>query len=169
MSPLLGPALHILTEPDHLVACLAIGLLAGQRPSRAQLRAVLIGFIGAFFVALCVAALAGAGSAFESLDAFASAATLIATGLVVAVPRISFFPLALAVTLATGVIHGFANGLAASALLAVAGAGCSAALIAFAGAVLAALLRAPWGMIAVRVLGSWTAAMGLILFGIALR
>jgi urease accessory protein len=169
VSPLLGPALHILTEPDHLVACLAIGLLAGQRPSRAQLRAIPIGFIGAFFVAFCVATLTGVGSAFESIDAFASAATLIVTGLLVAIPRISLFPLALVVTLATGVIHGFANGLAASALLAVAGAGGAAALLALLGMALAALLRAPWGVIAVRVLGSWAAAMGLILFGIALR
>jgi urease accessory protein len=169
VSPLLGPALHILTEPDHLVACLAIGLLAGQRASRTQLLAMLGGFIAAFLVAFCVAAVASVGSAFESIDAFASAATLIVTGLLVAVPRVSFFPLALAVTLATGTIHGFANGLAASATLAVAGAGGAAALIALAGTLLAVSLREPWGLIAVRVLGSWTAAMGLILFGIALR
>lgn len=169
MPPLLAPALHILTEPDHLVACAAIGLLAGQRASPRQRAALLGSFVAAFVVAFCVPALAGIGAAFESIDAFASAATLIAAGLLVAVPRVAFLPVAMAVTVATGAVHGFANGLAAASLLAVAGAGGAAALIASLGALLAAILRAPWGLIAVRVLGSWAAAMGLILFGIALR
>ena len=166
---MLAPALHILTEPDHLVACFAIGLLAGQRAARRETLSLLAAFVGAFLVAFCVAAVGQFGDAFESLDAFAAAATLIATGLLVAVPRLSPAPLAMAVALATGVVHGFANGLAAATLLAVAGAVPAAALIAIAGYGLTALLKAPWGLIAVRVLGSWTAAMGLILVGIALR
>ena len=165
---MLGPALHILTEPDHLVACFAIGLLAGQRAARRELLSLLAAFIGAFLISFCSAVLVG-GAAFESFDAFAAAATLIAVGLLVAIPRISLPPLAMAVVVATGAVHGFANGLAASTLLAAAGALPAAATIALLGAGLAALLRAPWGLIAVRVLGSWAAALGLILLGIALR
>jgi urease accessory protein len=163
----LEPALHILTEPDHLVACFAIGLLAGQR-SRQESLSLLAGFVGAFLVAFCAAVLVG-GAAFESVDAFAAAATLVAAGLLVAIPRISLPALAMAVAVATGAVHGFANGSAAPTLLAVAGAVPAAAAIALTGAGLAASLRAPWGLIAVRVLGSWAAALGLILFGIALR
>lgn len=166
---MLAPALHILTEPDHLVACFAIGLLAGQRASRPEALSLLAGLVGAFLVAFCVAAVGQFGDAVESLDAFAAAGTLIAAGLLVAIPRLSLGPLAMAVALATGVVHGFANGLAADTLLAVVGAVPAAASIALLGAGLATLLRAPWGLIAVRVLGSWTAAMGLILLGIALR
>ena len=164
---MLGPALHILTEPDHLAACFVIGLLAGQR-SRREMLSLLAGFVGAFLVAFCMAVLAG-GVAFESIDAFAAAATLIAAGLLVAIPRVSLLPLVLAVAVVTGAVHGFANGIAASTLLAVAGAVPAAAAIAVIGAGLAASLRAPWGLIAVRVLGSWAAALGLILLGIALR
>jgi urease accessory protein len=164
----LGPALHILTEPDHLVACFAIGLLAGKRASRNELVVLLGGFLLAFLVSFCAAALTQIAG-FESLDAYASAASLIAVGLLVAVPRLAVLGVAVAVAVGTGVVHGVANGLAAPEQLAVAGAGSAAALIAIAGCALAALLRAPWGLIAVRVLGSWTAAMGLILFGIALR
>ena len=164
---MLGPALHILTEPDHLVACFAIGLLAGQRNGRA-IGGLLIVFITGFVVAFCAAALARLG-AFESIDAFAAAGTLIAAGLLVAIPRLARLPLAVAVAVATGLIHGFANGLAAATLMAVFGAAGAAALLAVLGAGIGWLFRAPWGLIAVRVLGSWTAAMGLILFGIALR
>ena len=165
---MLEPALHILTEPDHLVACFAIGLLAGQRVARRELLSLLAAFIGAFLFLFCVAALAHI-AAFESIEAFAAAGTLIAAGLLVAVPRISLPALAMGVALATGAVHGFANGLAAPTLLAAAGAVPAAASLALAGAGLAGLLRAPWGLIAVRVLGSWAAAMGLILVGIALR
>ena len=165
---MLEPALHILTEPDHLAACFAIGLLAGQRASRRAALSLLAGFVGAFLVLFCVAALAHI-AAFESIEAFAAAGTLIAAGLLVAVPRISLPALAMGVALATGAVHGFANGLAAPTLLAAAGAVPAAASLALAGAGLAGLLRAPWGLIAVRVLGSWAAAMGLILVGIALR
>jgi hydrogenase/urease accessory protein HupE len=164
----LGPALHILTEPDHLVACLAIGLLAGQRLGGREIAGLLNAFITAFVLAFCAAALTRL-AAFEAIDAFASACTLMGAGLLVAIPRISRFGIAIFVAVATGAIHGFANGLAATSLLTVFGAGGAAALIAVFGAMLAWLLRAPWGVIAVRVLGSWTAAMGLILFGIALR
>ena len=164
---MLDPALHILTEPDHLVACFAIGLLAGQRNGR-QIGWLLGAFITGFVVAFCAAALTRS-AAFESIDAFAAAGTLIAAGLLVAIPRFARLPLAVAVAAATGAIHGFANGLAAASLLAVLGAGGAAALIAAFGAGIGWLFRAPWGLIAVRVLGSWAAAMGLILVGIALR
>lgn len=165
---MLGPALHILTEPDHLVACFAIGLLAGQRASRNELIALLGAFLLAFLISFSAAALLRI-TAFESLDAYASAASLMAVGVLVAVPRLAILGVAVVVAVGTGVVHGVANGLAAPGQLAVAGAGNAAALIAIAGCALAALLKAPWGVIAVRVLGSWAAALGLILFGIALR
>jgi len=152
----LEPALHVLTEPDHLVACFAIGLLAGQRASRREAALLLAGF----WVAFCAGALTRIAS-FEAIDAYASAASLIAAGLVVALPRIAVPLLAMLVALATGTVHGLANALPAAL---------AAALVAAAGwALAAAFLRAPWGAIAVRVLGSWAAALGLILLGIALR
>ena len=165
---MLEPALHILTEPDHLVACFAIGLLAGQRGSRSEAVLLLAGFVVTFIVAFCVAALTRLAT-FESLDAYASAGSLIAAGALVALPRIAFPGLAMLAALGMGTVHGLANGLAASTLVAVAGAVAAAALIAIVGWALAALLKAPWGVIAVRVLGSWAAALGLILLGIALR
>jgi urease accessory protein len=165
---LLAPALHILTEPDHLVACFAIGLLAGQRSARREAMLLLAAFVITFAVAFCVAALTRLAT-FESLDAYASAVSLIAAGALVAVPRIAFPGVTMVAVLATGTVHGFANGLAASSPIAVASAGAAVALIAVAGWALAALLKAPWGVIAVRVLGSWAAALGLILLGIALR
>lgn len=165
---MLEPALHILTEPDHLVACFAIGLLAGQRASRREGGLLFAGFLAAFLIAFCTAALTRV-AAFELVDAYASAGSLIAVGVLIAVPSIALPGLAMIVALGTGTVHGLANGLATSALLAVAGAGAAAALLAVAGWALAALLKAPWGAIAIRVLGSWAAALGLILLGIALR
>ena len=170
---MLEPALHVLTEPDHLVACLAIGLLVGQRPSREQFLSVLGGFTGAFIVAFWLPGFVRIGPAFESIDAFASAMSLIAVGLLVAVPRAGPPALAVTIALATGAVHGLANGLGLpegeSHLIAAAFVGGAATLAAVVGAVLARLFKAPWGVLGVRVLGSWAAALGLILFGIALR
>jgi hydrogenase/urease accessory protein HupE len=73
---------------------------------------------------------------------------------------------------ALGLVHGLANGLefAADALPAVwmLGAGVAAALVVALGTLLAATLDGPRGRIVVRVLGSWLAALGLMLLGLAL-
>ncbi|HEX9395975.1 MAG TPA: hypothetical protein VF943_04460, partial [Burkholderiales bacterium] len=70
-----------------------------------------------------------------------------------------------------GAIHGLALGLGLvkSGGLAVIGAAGAAIVLAAAGAGLAYVMDGARGRVVVRVLGSWSAALGLILLGLALR
>ena len=78
-----------------------------------------------------------------------------------------------ALAAALGLVHGWLNGAGiaaagreASGLVGIAGA--IFVLVALASALVVSLRR-PWTRIAVRVAGSWIAAMGLLLLGWALR
>ncbi len=167
----LGPALHVFTEIDHLGAFLAVGLLAGQQAM--PIRTTALTLFGIALVCGMVAPLAfGAVSGFESAEAFLTSASLLLTGVLVAVGR--RLPVWL-VGLASGTLgfaHGLANGLAIAgdsrAALSMLGAGVAAALVVAVGTLLAAVLDGPRGRIVVRVLGSWAAALGLMLLGLAI-
>jgi hydrogenase/urease accessory protein HupE len=166
----LGPALHVFTEIDHLAAFLAVGLLAGQ-----QARSNRITGLGAFGVALAtglVAPLALDVNGFESAEGLLASASLLVTGVLVAVGRRLLPWLVGLASGVLGLVHGLANGLAFAAVsraaLSMLGAGVAAALVAAVGTVLAAALVGPRGRIVVRALGSWLAALGLMLLGLAL-
>lgn len=172
-GPFFGPALHVFTEADHVAACLAIGLLAGQQEMRPR-AAGLVSFAAALVVMVITASLAfDRLQVFGTAEASLSPATLLVAGVLIALARKLSIWLIASVSAAMGMVHGLANGLSigASALPAVSllGAAGAAILTALIGALLASGFSATWARIAVRAVGSWIAALGLILFGLAVR
>lgn len=169
-GPLAGPAVHVLTEVDHAAAFVAIGLLAGQQTARRG--AVVLAAFGFALLLLVRAPLfTSAFARFTGTEEAASATVLLVTGLLVmAGMRFPGWLLAVAGAL-VGAIHGLALGLGLvkSGGLAVIGAAGAAIVLAAAGAGLAYVMDGARGRVVVRVLGSWSAALGLILLGLALR
>lgn len=171
----LGPAYdgvaHFLESPDDWAAAVAMAFLAGQRGTAASRRALF---------SLPVAWFAGGLAGIFRLHpvappSAAAAVSLLVTGtLVAAGPRLGAGAVtALAALL--GFVHGTMNGLfLASARGPVAEIAGIAATVFVAVALSAALVVAaarafPWTRVAVRVAGSWIAAIGLLLLGWQLR
>ena len=166
-----GPALHVFTEIDHVAAFLAVGLLAGQQAVRIRTT----GLVAFGLALLCGIAAPLAFAAFDGLgsgERLLISASLVVTGVLVAVGRQLPVWLAGLASGALGLLHGLANGLEIAAgtraVMSVSGAVVATAVIVAAGTLFAAILGGPRGRIVVRVLGSWVAALGLMLLGLAL-
>ena len=168
----LGPALHIFTEIDHLAAFMVVGLLAGQNESPARTYGV-VAFLVAFVLGM-VAPLGFVGlDGFASVEGLLSAASVLVTGSLVAAGMQLPAGLIALVSTALGLTHGIANGFAIAAsprvMDSVLGAGIAALVITVVGVLIAAALGGPRGRLVVRVVGSWVAALSLLLIGLALR
>lgn len=163
VGPVYDGALHFLLSPADTLAVLALALLAGQNGAGAvRLTAV------ALPVSWLVGGLAGLGSAAEGPPPLAWASPLVLGCLVAAGARISG-PLVLTLAAAIGLAHGYLNGAAMPAALPLVGiAAAVLALTCLAGAATVAGNGAI-GRIAVRVIGSWTGAFGLLALGWSLR
>lgn len=162
MGPVYDGIGHLLLTPEDLVPALAMSLYAGMRGRELGRRALflfpLAWLLGGF------AGLSASGTPTFPLPAisFLLLGALIAADL--RMPDNIFTVLALAV----GIMHGFFNGIALKAgpsglgLL-----GIMAALFVLVAIVSAFVLslKPPWARIAVRVAGSWVAAMGLLMIG----
>jgi hydrogenase/urease accessory protein HupE len=169
----LGSALHIFTEIDHLAAFAVLGLLAGQSEAFARVSGVVAFSVVLVLGMVAPLALAGVGS-FESAEALLSPATVLMVGILVAAGmRLPGWATALAGA-ATGMVHGIANGLAIAAspqpgVVPVLGGITAACVITVVALLVAGALNGPRGRIVVRVVGSWVAALGLMMMGLALR
>lgn len=158
---------HLLMSPDDLIPALALALYAGLRGPRAG-RFALFLLPAAWLVGGLVGLMADARVTFPvATVSFLTLGALVAADLPLPAPAIGTLAAAL------GLAHGFVNG----AALAGVGSGARglvgivAALfvvVALASAFVVALER-PWKRIAVRVAGSWIAAVGLLLLGWSLR
>ncbi len=174
-GPLLGPALHVFTEIDHLAAFAAVGLLVGQRGSAISRRNVLLAFMAALMIGMSLPFAFAGMRAFDSVERELSAiSSLVIGGLVAAAIRLPTAVIATAAA-ALGSVHGLANGLAIAGSLAplasVLGAGAAALAVAACAVSISLGLRGGFsqGPTAARVLGSWIAALALMLLGLALR
>jgi urease accessory protein len=163
-----GPLLHPLLVLEHGLALLALGLLAGQQgvaPARWVIGALLAGL-------LCGAALPALGVAPSWLDVVNIGSLVVLGGLVALAARL---PRPLVVTLAIffGLTHGAANAVdqtgTVPALLVVAGTAIAGLLVTLPASGIVATLAEGWPRIVVRVLGSWIAAIGLIMLGLMLQ
>ena len=168
----LGPAIHIFTEIDHLAAFTVVGLLAGQNKAPARTYGVV-----AFLIALVLGMVAPLGleglGAFEFVEGLLSAASVLVTAMLVAAGmRLPAWLIAL-VSAALGLVHGIANGLAIAGspwlMGSMLGAGIAALVIAVVSVLIAAASSGLRGRLVVRVIGSWVAALSLLLIGLALR
>lgn len=158
--------LHPLTAVEHVLVLVAVGLLAGQQARPVALRTLLL------FVLLLAASAACARTigAAVHLDT-ALLASIVAMGGLVA----ARWPLPASVVYASvgivAVLHGVANVAemrpAMSLVRFVAGAALAAFIVTTYAVGAARRARAPWAEVAVRVAGSWIAAVGILAWGAA--
>jgi urease accessory protein len=167
LGPIYDGASHLLVSPEDLIPALALALLAGLRGARYG-RVALFVLPAAWFAGGLAGTVVGHGSG----TAVAVASFLLLGVLVAADARLSL-ALLTAITMSLGLAHGFVNGAGMGQLAVAAQALVGLGVVLF---VLTALvvafvvqLRQPWGRIAVRVLGSWIAASGLLMLGWAIR
>jgi len=163
LGPFYDGALHLLLSPADLLGLLAMALLAGLRGTRSGRLVVM-----ALPAAWLLGGLVGLGLPVPNLT-WLGVASFLVLGLLVAAD-VKLPPIAVA-SLATayGALHGLLNG----AALALIGAGPATVLgIALTVLVLVLLttatvvpLRALWARVAVRVAGSWVAAVGMLMLG----
>jgi urease accessory protein len=168
LGPFYDGLSHFFLTPEDVVPVFALALLAGLRGARFG-RWALFALPGAWLVG----GLWGLTQQTESSLPFLSVVTLMLLGVLVAADR--KLPLWVVTGLAAvlGLLHGYLNGTAmGQAGLGVTGLiGIGSAVFAIV-ALLAAFvvsLRIPWVRIAIRVAGSWIAAIGMLLLGWTLR
>jgi len=159
---------HPLISPEDLLPAVAMTLLAGlggARPGRFVLATLPIAWLAGMAVGWAI-----------GLPAAPAWLTAIATALLGALVASDLrLPLAVVTALAAalGALHGYDNGhdLAATtgALVAIAGIACSLfAIVSLLGGQVA-VLQAQWARLAVRISGSWIAAIGLLMLGWSVR
>jgi hydrogenase/urease accessory protein HupE len=168
LGPLYDGILHFLVSFEDLLPVLAMALLAGLNGPQAGRRALFV-LPTAWLAGGLAGYLAGAAPAGAWITAFSA---LVLGGLVAADRRL---PVAVVTALAAalGLLHGWLNGAGIAAAnregLAVLGIGAAVFVVVALLAAIAASVQAQSARIAVRVAGSWIAAVGLLLVGWQLR
>lgn len=168
LGPYYDGATHLLQSADDLLAVLCLALLAGLNGKEASRRTLFL-LTGVWWLSgLAAHALRG-----PALPGWAAPLSLVATGLLAALDRRLNAPAMAALAALVGGVHGWGNGVAlaldgreARGLFGTALA--IFVLVALVAATTSAIER-PGLRIAVRVGGSWGAAIGLLLLGWALR
>ena len=164
LGPFYNGALHLLLSPGDLLAVLAVGLLAGQN-GKASARWAAI----ALPLAWGAAALAGLALGTSAGLGWMEVALLIMLGILVAVGVELHASVLTPLAALTGLVHGLDNAGAFaasdSALVAVAGIAAAVLILTLFTAALAVSLQAAWTRIALRVGGSWIAAVGMLMLG----
>ena len=154
--------LHPLTTLQHLVPWLAVGLLGGlQRPDTG--RWALLAFPLSVLVGIVLAALAPGFGVAEDLNVLSF---VVLGGLIALAFRLGPLPLLSVISL-FGISHGYSNAAELSGfpwvLYAIGVAFSAYALVALSAGGAQALASGPrWGTIAVRAIGSWIAAAGVM-------
>jgi urease accessory protein len=166
MGPVYDGIGHLLLTPEDLVPVLAIALYAGLRGAVAGKRAM---FLLPF--AWFVGGLAGSAVNVATSIPIPAISFVVLGGLVAA--DLSLPPaIVTGLAIVLGLVHGFLNGAilrdGAGTLGLVGIMTMLFVLVTLASALVVSLGR-PWARIAVRVAGSWTAAIGLLMFGWAMR
>jgi len=159
---------HLFLSADDVLAVSGLGLLAGMHGPRLARIAVI-----ALPASWLAGAIAGITFAVAVIPPGVTAVSLLVLGVVVALDRKPPFGLVTALAAAVGLLHGWLNGvaIAAAGRSALEVAGIAVAVLAASALVSAAVtgLDARWVRIAMRVAGSWIAAVGLLLLGWSLR
>jgi hydrogenase/urease accessory protein HupE len=166
MGPVYDGIGHLLLSPEDLVAVLALSFYAGLRGALAGRRAL-------FLLPLAWVAGGLAGSLFPGATSLpVPALSFLLVGVLVAADLRLPSDAVSALVVLIGFVHGFLNGVALKQGAGVLGLlgimGVLFVLVALASAFVVSLKK-PWTRIAVRVLGSWIAASGLLLLGWSLN
>lgn len=168
LGPFYDGVSHFALTLEDLLPALALALLAGQRGA-ATGRAILLALPAAWLLG----GFAGlTWPTTSSATGLTTVSFLVLGGLVAAEARLR--P-ALVIGLATGLglFHGYLNGSAMAharlGALGLAGIVTTLAVLVALGAARVVAVRVAWGRIAVRVAGSWIAAIGMLSLGWSLR
>jgi hydrogenase/urease accessory protein HupE len=159
---------HPLLSPEDLLPAIAVALLAGLAGAR-QGRMVLATLPLAWLAGMA----AGWALALPAPPARLDAVVTVAIGALVAsdlkLPLAGLIMLAAAL----GLLHGYANGHdlagASGSILAMVGIACALFAVVSLLAGQAAVVKAQWARLAVRISGSWIAAIGMLMFGWSFR
>ena len=164
LGPFYDGALHLLLSPEDLLGLIAAVALAGLHSAKAGRMAVV-----ALSVTWFLAGFAGLNLAIPLDLPWLSVCSLVILGGLVAVnPAL---PPAAVATLAGvyGIIHGLLNGSALTAINAglptLAGVSLTVLIISLLCSAFIVSLQAAWTRIAVRIAGSWIAAVGMLMLG----
>jgi urease accessory protein len=168
LGPVYDGVSHLLLSPDDLVPVLAMAALAGLNGPAAGRRTLFV---------LTLTWLAGglAGFAFGRpvVPGAATIASFLALGVLVALDRRLSPTLVSSLAVALGLLHGWLNGAgiagAGREALALAGIGSAVFVVVALAAALVVTLKEGLPRVAIRVLGSWVAAVGLLMLGWTLR
>ena len=166
MGPVYDGIGHLLLTPEDLVPVLALALYAGLRGAVAGRRTM---FLLPF--AWFVGGLTGSAVNIATSLPIPAISFLILGGLVAAdlcMPA----PVVTGLTIMLGLVHGFLNGAvlqAGAGTLGLIGIATMLFVLVTLASALVVSLRKSWARIAVRVAGSWIAAIGLLMFGWAMR
>jgi len=168
LGPIYDGISHVLMSPDDLVPILAMAFLAGLNGPAAG-RRTLFALTGAWVIG----GVAGFSSGQSLLPGAAVAISFLVLGVLTAVDRRLSPGVVTALAVVVGMLHGWLNGAGIAEsqreLLGLVGiASVVFVLVALASAFVVSL-RAAWTRIAVRVAGSWIAAIGLLMLGWNLR
>jgi urease accessory protein len=167
MGPTYDGLLHFLQSPEDVIPVLALALFAGLRGAAHGRRALFV-----LSVAWLLGGLVGLASTSSGNSILTAVSFLLLGGLVAADARLSLRVTSVIAAL-LGLQHGYLNG----AGMGQPGIGAVALLgivfmvfvfVAFSTALVVSL-RWPWTRIAVRVVGSWIVASGLLMLGWNLR
>ena len=160
--------LHPLTALEHVLPLIALGMLAGQRGLRAG-EALLVAFPVAFASGTLAGSAITALPELASVNAFTGLVVGCLVALALALPRTLLYVLVGTI----GAIHGLSNGAAGEQVVPafIAGATLASTLVfAYAFALTDRALRrtTQWIPVAVRTLGSWIAAFGILTLALSL-
>ena len=168
LGPFYDGVSHFVLTPEDLLPALALALLAGQRGA-ATGRVTLL----ALPCAWLAGGLAGLTWPTTGSASWLGAVPLVILGVLVAAEARLRPPLVAGLAIGLGLLHGYLNGSvmahARLGALGLAGVVATLAVLVTLGAALVVAIRAAWGRIAVRVAGSWIAAIGLLAFGWSFR
>jgi hydrogenase/urease accessory protein HupE len=168
VGPFYDGAAHFFVSLEEILPVLALALLGGLRGPRAG--RWLLAVLPAAWIAGGLAGLSAPATAPRTLVTFAL--LLVPATLVAAdrkLPLLAIETLAALIALWTGFANGTAMGAAGTGALAVVGAASGALLLATLVAALAAAQRSGWPRVALRVAGSWIAALALLSLGWTLK
>jgi hydrogenase/urease accessory protein HupE len=167
----LGPSydglLHLLSSPEDIFPALALSLFAGQLGRAYSRRALMV-----LPMAWLVGGLIGLGRTSGGSAALDCISFLVLGGLLAANMKISmrlFTALAGLLGLSHGYLNGAGIGTTESGALAMVGLAFGVFVLVALAASFVVQLRRQWTLIAVRIVGSWIVATGILLTGWALR
>jgi urease accessory protein len=173
LGPLYDGLAHFTLTPEDFIPTLALALLAGLR-GPTQSRRVLFVLPSIWLLAAILAlATLNTTSALSISTSLATSTSLVLLGALLAADAHLPLPATTAIAAALGALHGYLNGatMSQAALGITAIVGIAAAVFTLVALASSAVvpLRAAWARIAIRVAGSWIAAIGLLLVGWSLR